>query len=231
MCAVKDGRILHTLALPLAGLMSLKSAQELSPDARQMKQADEEVGLTGLENPLLRIVTLALPVIPAVKMSDLGLVDVMQVWTSSSKALAVMAMIGTVCASGRSSARIRRAAEMPSMTGIRMSMRIASNVPGADLENRSTASRPLTARTVLAPTWVSSLAAISALRSLSSQRRMVRPASFGGVTGWRAPEISRRALSASRSVKSRSSVKVVPSPGWLSTVMVPCRCRCRGPQW
>jgi adenine deaminase len=77
MCAVKDGRILHTLALPLAGLMSLKSAQELSPDARQMKQADEEVGLTGLENPLLRIVTLALPVIPAVKMSDLGLVDVM----------------------------------------------------------------------------------------------------------------------------------------------------------
>jgi adenine deaminase len=54
MCAVRDGRILHTLALPLAGLMSLKSAQELSPDARQMKQADQEVGLTGLENPLLR---------------------------------------------------------------------------------------------------------------------------------------------------------------------------------
>jgi len=29
-----------------------------------------------MENPLLRIVTLALPVIPNVKMSDLGLVDV-----------------------------------------------------------------------------------------------------------------------------------------------------------
>ena len=30
-----------------------------------------------MENPLLRIVTLALPVIPEVKMSDLGLVDVL----------------------------------------------------------------------------------------------------------------------------------------------------------
>ena len=33
-------------------------------------------GMTEFENPLLRIVTLALPVIPNVKMSDLGFVDV-----------------------------------------------------------------------------------------------------------------------------------------------------------
>ena len=38
--------------------------------------ANYELGLTGMENPLLRIVTLALPVIPNVKMSDLGMIDV-----------------------------------------------------------------------------------------------------------------------------------------------------------
>ena len=76
MCAVKDGQILHTLELPLAGLISLKKAEELAKDSARMKDANRALGLTEMENPLLRIVTLALPVIPEVKMSDLGLVDV-----------------------------------------------------------------------------------------------------------------------------------------------------------
>lgn len=76
MSAVKDQTLLHVLELPLAGLMSLKPAEELAKDSKKMKQANYDLGLTGMENPLLRIVTLALPVIPNVKMSDLGLVDV-----------------------------------------------------------------------------------------------------------------------------------------------------------
>lgn len=64
--------------LPLAGLISLKDATELAKDSQVMKDANRELGLTGLENPLLRIVTLALPVIPKVKMSDLGMVDVLR---------------------------------------------------------------------------------------------------------------------------------------------------------
>lgn len=76
MSAVKDQKLLHVLELPLAGLMSLKPAGELAEDSRKMKQANYELGLTGMENPLLRIVTLALPVIPNVKMSDLGMIDV-----------------------------------------------------------------------------------------------------------------------------------------------------------
>lgn len=77
MCAVdEDGTIIHTLALPVGGLLSTKVAEELAEDANQMKQANRALGLTDLENPILRIVTLALPVIPDVKMSDLGLVDV-----------------------------------------------------------------------------------------------------------------------------------------------------------
>ncbi len=76
MVAVEDGKIIHALALPIGGLLSLKPAEELAKDANMMKQANYQLGLTMLENPLLRIVTLALPVIPNVKMSDLGLVDV-----------------------------------------------------------------------------------------------------------------------------------------------------------
>lgn len=76
MCAVKDGRVLHTLALPLAGLISLKPAEELAEDSAMMKDANRALGLTNMENPLLRIVTLALPVIPDAKMSDMGLVQV-----------------------------------------------------------------------------------------------------------------------------------------------------------
>lgn len=77
MCAVdENGRILHTLELPVGGLLSLKRAKDLAKDAALMKQANRELGLTMFENPLLRIVTLALPVVPNAKMSDLGLVDV-----------------------------------------------------------------------------------------------------------------------------------------------------------
>lgn len=78
MSAVRDSRLLHVLELPLAGLISLKDAAELAKDSQLMKEANRELGLTGLENPLLRIVTLALPVIPKVKMSDLGMVDVLK---------------------------------------------------------------------------------------------------------------------------------------------------------
>lgn len=77
MYAVKDGQIVHTLKLPLAGLISLLTAEELAVDSKKMKEANEILGLVGMENPLLRIVTLALPVIPNVKMSDLGLIDVL----------------------------------------------------------------------------------------------------------------------------------------------------------
>lgn len=78
MCAVEDGTVLHTLELPLAGLMSLKPAEELAVCCQAMKDAERRLGLTAPENPLLRIVTLALPVVPELKMTDLGMVDVLQ---------------------------------------------------------------------------------------------------------------------------------------------------------
>ncbi|WP_343208989.1 adenine deaminase [Anaerolentibacter hominis] len=76
MCAVEDGKVLHTLRLNVGGLISSKPAAELAKDAAQMKEANRRLGLVQMPNPLLRIVTLALPVIPNAKMSDIGLVDV-----------------------------------------------------------------------------------------------------------------------------------------------------------
>ena len=58
--------------------MSTRPAEEISVQAETMKKSLREMGLTEIKNPLLRIVTLALPVIPKVKMSDLGVIDVLK---------------------------------------------------------------------------------------------------------------------------------------------------------
>lgn len=76
-CAA-EGIIKGSLALPIAGLMSKKSCVELAEESTEMKNALRNLGLTQSENPLLRIATLALPVIPKAKMSDLGIVDVLE---------------------------------------------------------------------------------------------------------------------------------------------------------
>lgn len=76
MTAVKNGKVLKTLPLPVGGLMSLLDAEHLSEEAAEMKKIERGLGLTAGENPLLRIVTAALPVSPEVKISDLGLVSV-----------------------------------------------------------------------------------------------------------------------------------------------------------
>lgn len=75
-CAA-DGVIKGSLALPIAGLMSKKTCVELAEESTNMKNALRNIGLTQSENPLLRIATLALPVIPKAKMTDLGIVDVL----------------------------------------------------------------------------------------------------------------------------------------------------------
>lgn len=64
------------LPLPVAGLMSNVSGEILAENVNMMKGKLREFGLIEMENPLLRITTLALPVIPDVKMTDMGLVDV-----------------------------------------------------------------------------------------------------------------------------------------------------------
>ncbi|MBR5520800.1 MAG: adenine deaminase [Oscillospiraceae bacterium] len=73
----ENGKVLANVVLNVGGLMSNKPNDELAVEVQNMKKALNAAGLK-LKNPMLRIVTLALPVIPKVKFSDMGLVDVLQ---------------------------------------------------------------------------------------------------------------------------------------------------------
>ena len=75
MTAVKDGAVVNTLRLEVGGLMTKLNAEELTVEAAKMKEIERGMGLTVPVNPLLRIVSLALPVVPYVKITDLGMVN------------------------------------------------------------------------------------------------------------------------------------------------------------
>jgi adenine deaminase len=68
------GDKLVSLALPVAGLMSRMSADELIPELDEMNRVLKEAGL-GADHPVMHLATVALPVIPSVKITDHGLVD------------------------------------------------------------------------------------------------------------------------------------------------------------
>ncbi|GLQ55665.1 adenine deaminase [Devosia nitrariae] len=70
-----DGAITAELALPIAGLMSLKSFEAVTHDLHGLREAAKALGCT-LPEPFLQVAFLALPVIPHLKMTDRGLFDV-----------------------------------------------------------------------------------------------------------------------------------------------------------
>lgn len=70
-----QGETLASLPLPVAGLMSRKSFSELIPEIKALRNAVLALGCE-LHEPFLQMSFLALPVIPALKITDLGLVDV-----------------------------------------------------------------------------------------------------------------------------------------------------------
>lgn len=72
-----EKELLDTLELPVFGLMSALNCFETAKKAEEMKNILQSIGLN-TSNPLLRIVTLGLTVVPEFKYSDLGLVDVMK---------------------------------------------------------------------------------------------------------------------------------------------------------
>lgn len=68
------GDRVESLELPIAGLMSFSPAEELTPQVERMNRI---LALAGLEadNPVMRLATISLPVIPDLKITDKGLVD------------------------------------------------------------------------------------------------------------------------------------------------------------
>lgn len=73
--AASDGKIVGELALPIAGLMSDKPFEEVEQSLRRLRAAVAALG-TSLHEPFLQMAFLALPVIPHLRITDKGLVDV-----------------------------------------------------------------------------------------------------------------------------------------------------------
>lgn len=74
-CVVKDQKVLATLPLPFGGLMSDQDPETLRKEIAQLKKASRAIGCT-LTEPFLQLAFLCLPVIPSLKITDKGLVDV-----------------------------------------------------------------------------------------------------------------------------------------------------------
>jgi adenine deaminase len=71
----EGGRILADLPLPVAGLMSLGSFERVRNELIPLRAAARGLGVT-LAEPFLQVAFLPLPVIPHLKITDKGLVDV-----------------------------------------------------------------------------------------------------------------------------------------------------------
>jgi adenine deaminase len=72
---VKDGEVIAEVALPIAGLMSNERAEVVAEQAAAVLDGIRTCGCT-LNNPNMQLSLLALVVIPELRISDLGLVDV-----------------------------------------------------------------------------------------------------------------------------------------------------------
>ncbi|MFN6977892.1 MAG: adenine deaminase [Gemmobacter sp.] len=71
----EGGRVVAEIALPVAGLMSLASFEEVGSALHALRAAARSLGVT-LNEPFLQLAFLCLPVIPHLKITDRGLVDV-----------------------------------------------------------------------------------------------------------------------------------------------------------
>lgn len=69
------GKVTAELALPIAGLMSLNSFEQVARDLHHLRAAAKALDCV-LPEPFLQVAFLALPVIPHLKMTDRGLFDV-----------------------------------------------------------------------------------------------------------------------------------------------------------
>jgi adenine deaminase len=72
---VRNGAVIGKVALPIAGLMSDRPASEVARAAASVLQGFRDCGYT-LHNPNMQLSLLGLVVIPELRLSDKGLVDV-----------------------------------------------------------------------------------------------------------------------------------------------------------
>lgn len=74
-CVVKDGQVAGILKLPLAGLMTDAPHEQLAAELKNLRETVRPTGCV-LDEPFMQLAFLPLPVIPFLKITDCGLVDV-----------------------------------------------------------------------------------------------------------------------------------------------------------
>lgn len=77
LCAVRGGKVLARLPLEVAGLMTSCPLADVVRGIEDLKRACKDLGCV-LDEPFMTLSFLALPVIPELKLSDLGLIDTLQ---------------------------------------------------------------------------------------------------------------------------------------------------------
>jgi len=75
LAVVSDGQVIDSLPLPIAGLMSDKSMSEVKTKLDDLHRAALRLGCR-VKDPLSTLSFLSLPVVPVLKLTDRGLVDV-----------------------------------------------------------------------------------------------------------------------------------------------------------
>ena len=76
MAVVLNGKVLAKLELPVAGLMSDRNASLVATDNMMVRQAVNDLGVTEGIEPFMNLGFISLPVIPKLKMTTKGPVDV-----------------------------------------------------------------------------------------------------------------------------------------------------------
>lgn len=77
LCAVAGGAVLAQMCLPIGGLMSEKTADEVMAELDGMNDAARSLGCTG-SAPFMTLSFISLPTVPELGLTDLGLVDVLE---------------------------------------------------------------------------------------------------------------------------------------------------------
>ena len=76
ICIAEDGQIRGVLPLPVGGLMTNEPALMVAKQQAEMISLAREMGVPEFYSPFLTLAFLSLPVIPSLKLTDRGLVDV-----------------------------------------------------------------------------------------------------------------------------------------------------------
>ena len=76
LCVVKEGKVIAEVRLPVAGLMSTESAVNIAKSNEKLRESAKELSVNENIEPFMNMAFVSLPVIPVLKMTTQGLVNV-----------------------------------------------------------------------------------------------------------------------------------------------------------